>query len=122
MFNCTKCGTEIDHPLKTWKIKQTPIALFECPSCKTKWRRKFIEAPTVTQIAPPRVQEPLINIQAQTLIGEQKSEPIPLDSMKTVAKNNVALSTKSTGIFSGIRLFFLGIFKGIKLFFLSIFS
>ncbi len=30
----------MEYPAKTWKIKQTPIALFECWSCKTKWRRK----------------------------------------------------------------------------------
>ncbi len=54
MANCPKCNAIADNPLKTWKIKQTPIALYECPSCKEKWRSKLIiEAAVVTPINPP---------------------------------------------------------------------
>jgi uncharacterized protein YlaI len=40
MVNCPKCRTCVDHPVKSWRIKQTPIALYECPSCGSKWRSK----------------------------------------------------------------------------------
>ena len=56
MSNCPKCGTEVDHPLKIWKIKQTPVALFECPNCKTKWRSKFIETEAISPITPAVIQ------------------------------------------------------------------
>jgi uncharacterized protein YlaI len=41
MANCPKCNATIEAPLKTWKIKQTPIALYECNVCKAKWRTKI---------------------------------------------------------------------------------
>ena len=112
MVNCSKCGTDVNRPVKTWKIKQTPMALFECPSCKTKWRSKFVEAPTIPQIAHQIVEEQPKNIQVQTVIGEQKREPQLFDAPKAVVKNNTEKSSKPISIFSGIRLFFSSIFSG----------
>jgi hypothetical protein len=44
----------IDAPLKTWKIKQTPIALYECGVCKAKWRSRIgVETVAVTPIQTP---------------------------------------------------------------------
>ena len=53
MTNCPKCNTNAERPLKTWKIKQTPIALYECPTCNSRWRSKMtIEAAVVTPVKP----------------------------------------------------------------------
>ncbi len=63
--NCTKCGTYVEHPLKKWNIKQTPIGLFECPSCNTKWRSK-LEVPInpslqiVSEIKKEDIDTPVI--------------------------------------------------------------
>ena len=87
------------------------MALFECPSCKIKWKSKF-EAPKIPQIAQQIVHELPKNTQVQTVIGEQKREPQIFDVPKAVVKNNIEESSKSTSIFSGIRIFFSSIFSG----------
>lgn len=48
MAKCTKCGTDVSKPKKTWKMAGRPdkagkrmqleIGLFECPKCKTTFR------------------------------------------------------------------------------------
>jgi len=54
MANCPKCNTATEAPLKTWKIKQTPIALYECHVCKAKWRSRIgVETVNVTPIQTP---------------------------------------------------------------------
>lgn len=50
MYKCTRCGTAVYQPKKTWKIKQTPVALLECPSCKTRWRSRLIETIAIMPI------------------------------------------------------------------------
>jgi len=66
MANCKKCGTAVDHPVKTWKVKQTSVGLYECPACKAKWRGKFIEELTAPSVAKEAIPEPVKVIQAQT--------------------------------------------------------
>lgn len=54
MANCPKCNATTEAPLKTWKIKQTPIALYECNVCKAKWRSRIaVETVEVTPIQTP---------------------------------------------------------------------
>lgn len=48
MAKCTKCGTEVASPIKSWKMAGRPskagyrlqleIGIFECPKCKKKFR------------------------------------------------------------------------------------
>lgn len=150
MANCTKCGTEVDHPLKTWKIKHTPVAIFECPSCKTKWRSKFAETIVISPISQPAIQtviaEPTPTQQAIQMIAPEPIQPviqaaIPeyLSSNPTPAVDECEVSksiteevrttvgvssasVKTTGVFSGIRMFFTNLFSGIRMFFTHFFS
>ena len=110
MANCTKCGTAVDHPQKTWKIKQTQVALFECPSCKAKWRSKYTEIPIVQQI----IQTPLIddkeNIKIQMGLRKIEHDTPLMEEIRTVA-DNMLEPDKPTSIFSEIRAFFTNLFS-----------
>ena len=113
MSKCTKCGTVVDQPKKTWKIKQTPVALFECPSCNAKWRSKFVETPTISLVVPTMVQatipEPVSSIQA-TVTGRVENNISLIEEIKTVA-DNIQEPERATGIFSGIRTFLTSFFS-----------
>lgn len=50
MVNCPKCGAVVERPVKSWKIKQTPVALHECPTCRFKWRSKNIEGSSAYKV------------------------------------------------------------------------
>ena len=92
MANCPKCRVSVEQPVKTWKIKQTPIALYECPSCKVRWRNKrIVEAAVVTPINPP---------ETATAGRIEVETPIPLVS------NVAAVPKPSASPFSGLRRFF----------------
>lgn len=83
--------------MKTWKIKQTPIALYECPSCKARWRsRLIVEAAVVAPVKPPEV--------ATTGTIEVET---PLRSVSTTV---TAAPKASTSALSGIRRLFSSIF------------
>jgi chromosome segregation ATPase len=48
VVKCPKCGTEVEHPTKTWPIpsrkpsekgeSKLTVGIFECPNCKAKFR------------------------------------------------------------------------------------
>src|SRR4030042_2442590 len=94
MANCTKCGTITDHPIKVWKIKQTPIALFECPSCKTKWKSKLIES-KIVPVAIEKIQVPNIT--------EKPSDEKLSSIIETKVENRILETNKPTGFLSGIK-------------------
>ena len=97
MANCPKCNMAAENPLKTWKIKQTPIALYECPSCRARWRsRLIVEAAVVAPVEPPEV----------ATTGRIEIET-PLTSVSTTV---AAAPKASTGALSGIRRLFSSIF------------
>ncbi|MDQ1279946.1 MAG: hypothetical protein QG670_1208 [Thermoproteota archaeon] len=152
MANCTKCGTEVDHPLKTWKIKQTPVALYECPSCKTKWRGKFAEITAILPVSQPVIQAAivehtptqqtiqitkpeLVTVQpaiqsvaseylsgnpAPAVVEYEVNKPVTEEVRMSVGINSESM--KTTGVFSGIRMFFTNLFSGIRMFFTNLFS
>jgi len=100
MANCPKCDTNAEHPFKTWKIKQTPIALYECSSCKARWRSKLtVEAAVVPSVNPPET----------TTTGGAEVEA-PLASASTSV---AAAPSTSTSALSGIRRFFSSIFSNL---------
>jgi len=133
MVNCTKCGAEVDHPTKTWKIKQTPVALYECPSCKTKWRTKFIEEPTAPKIAqltfskpakditPPVtsselsrramiiLSEPAKDITPPVIKEADKEAPV-IEAITTMVENHIAEPNKPASIFEGLKAFLSSLF------------
>lgn len=81
--------------MKSWKIKQTPIALYECPSCKARWRSKLIvEAAVATPEKPPETAT-TGRIEVETPV----STPV------------AAAPKESTRPVSGIRRFFSSIFN-----------
>jgi len=93
MANCPKCNATAEHPLKTWKIKQTPIGLYECPSCKARWRSKLIiEAAVATPVKPP---------ETATVSRTEVETPLRPASIPVAAAPKA-----STNSFSGIRRFF----------------
>ena len=106
MVNCSKCGTVVEHPLKEWKIKQTPIGLYECPSCRTKWRSKLSEA----SIAKPAIQEVtadiIKNIEAPKIIEKVETDAPVIEVIQTIVTNNIDSEEKPTGFLSGIKSFF----------------
>ncbi|MCJ7631958.1 hypothetical protein MUP77_06135 [Candidatus Bathyarchaeota archaeon] len=93
MTNCPKCNTNTERPLKTWKIKQTPIALYECPTCKVRWRSKMtIESAVVTLAKPLET----------TAVGRTEVEaPVGL-----VSPPVVTITSAPQNHPSGIRRFF----------------
>ena len=97
MANCPKCNTAAESPMKTWKIKQTPIALYECPSCKAKWRSRLIVEAAVVAPAKPPEAAPIGRIEVET----------PLRSVSTTV---AAAPNTSTSALSGLRRFFSSIF------------
>jgi len=98
MVNCPKCNAAVESPLKSWKIKQTPIGLYECPSCKAKWRSKLIvEAAVATPTKPPETAT-ISRIKVET-----PSRP--------VSTPVAAAPSESSGAFEGIRRFFSSIFN-----------
>lgn len=110
MANCTKCGTSVDQPKKTWKIKKTSVALFECPSCKSKWRSKFIETNTFPLAVPATIQAPVREVQTETLEEKIDTEKPMVDAVTAIVQNNnnVDESDKPVSLFSRIRMFFAG--------------
>ncbi len=142
MASCIKCGTEVDHPLKTWKIKQTPVALFECPSCKTKWRGKYAETTAVSSLAQPVIQaaiaepapiQPAVQatipevtaVQVQPVAQADIPEYLTNNSATAVAEIDVnrpiieektVVETRSTPSSTS------GAFAGVRLFFTHFFS
>ncbi|MCJ7610428.1 hypothetical protein MUP00_12330 [Candidatus Bathyarchaeota archaeon] len=95
MANCPKCDASVVQPTKTWKIKQTPIALYECPSCKLRWRNKLtIEAAVITPQNPPETQEKESMIEAETLV-----KPVTVSTL-------AAAPVITASLFSGLRRFF----------------
>ena len=109
MANCPKCSGNSDHPLKTWKIKQTTIALYECPSCKTKWRGKpLAEATTIQQTSLEALPAITTSLPATEVAKK-------IDVMKPVEvsiKNSYTTTSSSISPFSGIRKFLTSFFTG----------
>jgi hypothetical protein len=92
MANCPKCHTIAEQPLKTWKIKQTPLALYECPTCKARWRNKLLaKAAVVIPEKPPEI----------AAVGRTEVE-VPVRPVSTI----VAAAPTTSSPFTGIRRFF----------------
>ncbi len=92
MANCPKCNSNTQTPLKTWKIKQTPIALYECPVCKAKWRSRILTE--TVAVTPVKAPEPT------AVRTEVKASPKPLATPQAVS------ARASTNQNSGIRRLF----------------
>jgi len=105
MGNCKKCRTTVDHPVKTWKIKQTPMALYECPSCKAKWRSKFIEERGALSVVKDAIQEPIKTTPTMTATNKIDSGTLVTKTIATVVKDQIAEPNRPVGIFSGIKTF-----------------
>ena len=109
MVNCTKCGTVVDYPQKTWKIKQTQVALFECPSCKSKWRSKYTEIPIVQQIIQTSIIDDKETIKTNMELKLENDTPL-MEEIRTAA-DNMLEPEKPISIFSEIRAFFTNLFS-----------
>lgn len=106
MSNCTKCGIEVDHPLKSWKIKQTTVGLYECPSCKTKWRGKFVETATIS----PEVPSYLAGVISKPIPAEDHViAERTMTSMPTIRQVEPVVDDEPkperTGFLAGLRTF-----------------
>ena len=110
MANCTKCGTAVDHPQKTWKIKQTQVALFECPSCKAKWRSKYTDIPIVQQTIQTPIIEDKESIKTPIELEKIENNTPLMEEIRTVA-DDMLEPEKPMGIFSEIRAFFTNLFS-----------
>lgn len=97
MYKCTKCGTAVYQPKKTWKIKQTPVALLECPSCKTRWRSRLEGTITILPIVPLAVLNTIpeheFEVQAPSL-SRTAATSLTIAETKPAAGNNTEFVTK----------------------------
>ena len=103
----------MSDPMKKWKIKQTPVALFECPSCKTKWRSKYVEtliSSPIVQSVSQSIPEQISSIPTPSVTGRLESNSSIIEEVKTVA-DNIPDTEMSTGIFSSIRTFIANFFS-----------
>ncbi len=103
MVNCTKCGTAVDHPVKTWMIKQTPVALYACPSCNTKWRSKFTGELAIPSVAKLPLSNPQAALPLETTNKVDESTPTE-KAIETVVQNHIE-PNRPVSIFSGIKSF-----------------
>jgi hypothetical protein len=109
MMNCPKCGKVVEHPVKTWKIKQTPIALYECPLCKAKWRRKYSEELTIaSEVA---IQETVQVTQKPSPLTEKIVREIPSAGVTTTTDKNSNEEAKPVSLFASIKTFFSNLFS-----------
>lgn len=132
MSKCPKCGKISEHPIKTWKIKQTTIALFECASCKAKWKSKITAEsatplPIVESIVPATTASPTtpipkmeVKTPVETTVKNAIDKPLELNepSIKNTSIGTVEITVKNPAMapveaakpISGIRRFFASIF------------
>ena len=116
MASCTKCGVTVDTPVKVWKVKQTSMGLFECPSCKMRWRGRLAEAqtfkPAVNSKKQPKIAEQFEDAQSAKIM-EKINDTIkaietikPIETVETIPENNAEPSDRPAGPFSGLKTFF----------------
>ena len=125
MINCPKCGVASDHPVKTWKLKKTSMALYKCSSCKAKWRSKLIVEVAIPSFVQTTVSEPTANLLSPTISDlkeVENSAVVPIEAnfensavvpIEANLKNSAVMpieTSKPTSLFSGLKKFFLSIF------------
>lgn len=100
MANCPKCNAIVEKPLKSWKIKQTTMALYECASCKAKWRGKqIIQSIAASPMLSLETSKTNLESKALTVIPEVKAD---LQVVTPKPSSNDAV-TPTVNAFSGIR-------------------
>jgi chromosome segregation ATPase len=111
VVKCPKCGTEVEHPTKTWPIpsrkpsekgeSKLTVGIFECPNCKARFRAalevetKFEEAVSIKNMVErikgirEEFMQTLKNLREKikTLETERANLMIEIEKLKKAAES-----------------------------------
>lgn len=99
MVKCPKCGREAGSPVKTWLLsKRVSIGLFECPGCKTRFRRQVKKGVSIKKMVEEikeikgELMQTLKNLREKikTLEAERANLLLEIEKLKKMAEARVS--------------------------------
>ncbi|RLI22738.1 hypothetical protein DRO54_00385 [Candidatus Bathyarchaeota archaeon] len=109
MVKCPKCGFEVENPLKSWTISKragegkTLMGLFECPSCKARFRSSIEKEEEKSEASIKNMVEKIKGIKGElmqtlrnlrekikSLEAERANLLMEIEELKKIAESRVS--------------------------------